>query len=239
LGIDDVELRKRASELFRYATVGYCVNGVTHDVNNYLGAMMAYAELIGLDENLSEDTRDMLNQIASASEKCSQLINGLTNVARKNISSVASVDLQHIIQVVVALRSYEHKTNGIKLAVEMPAALPSLIADPHLLQLALLHLLINAQEAAAGSADKCVRIRVSHLDQSIKIEIWNSGPILTPAEVSGFLAPFVTTKDGMHLGLGLHATENIAQRHGGSLTYHPEQGFVLTLPLKSPLHGEI
>lgn len=237
--IDDLELRKRVRELFRYATVGSCVNGVTHDVNNYLGAMMAYAELVGLDENLSEDARGMLNQIVSASEKCSQLINGLTNVARKNISNIGVVDLHRIVQVAVMLRAYDHKVNGIKLDLEMPETLPNLIADPHPLQLALLHLLMNAQDAAADSPEKYIRVRVSQNDQAIEIEIWNSGPAMTSAEASGYFAPFVTTKDGHHLGMGLHAAEDIAKHHGGSLTYHSERGFVLALPLRSPLQKGI
>lgn len=233
--IDDVELRKRVRELFRYATVGSCVNGVTHDVNNYLGAMMAYAELIGLDENLTEDARGMLNQIVSASEKCSQLINGLTNVARKNISNIGVVDLHRIVQVAVMLRSYEHKVNGVKLDLEMPETLPNMVADPHPLQLALLHLLMNAQDAATDSPEKSIRVRVLQNEHAVEIEIWNSGPAMASIEIDGLLDPFVTTKDGHHLGLGLHAAEDIAKGHGGSLTYHPERGFVFALPLKSPL----
>ena len=44
---DSEQCKARLVQLHRYAQVGKCVNGVTHDINNLLGAAMAYAESIG------------------------------------------------------------------------------------------------------------------------------------------------------------------------------------------------
>ena len=38
--------------LFRASQVGSCVSSVTHDVNNYLGAILAYADLLGMSGNV-------------------------------------------------------------------------------------------------------------------------------------------------------------------------------------------
>lgn len=233
MDIDDRELRDRMGEIFRYATVGRCVNGVTHDVNNYLGAMMAYAELIGLDVALTDDARGMLAQIVAASEKCSQLVNGLTNVARLNIAGSAAVDIRNLINMVVLLRSYEHKINAIKIEVELSPVLPNLIADPNHLQLALMHLLMNAQEATQETPEKCIRIRGAVSGTEIQIEFWNSGEPLTPQEAEAFMQPFTTTKGERHLGLGLAVASDIAKQHGGSLAYTPERGFILSLPMST------
>ena len=82
--IDQIDLntdagREKLTLLFRYAQIGRCVNSVTHDVNNYLGAIMAYAELIGLDAQLPDDSQRMIGEIVSAVRKSSDLINNLTD----------------------------------------------------------------------------------------------------------------------------------------------------------------
>ena len=55
--------RARLMQLHRHAQVGGCVSGIAHDINNLLGAAMAYAELAALDEGVSPDTSRMLEQI--------------------------------------------------------------------------------------------------------------------------------------------------------------------------------
>ena len=40
------EFLARLSRVYRYAQLGRCVNGVTHELNNHHGAVLAYAELV-------------------------------------------------------------------------------------------------------------------------------------------------------------------------------------------------
>ena len=54
---------ERLSEQFKHAQVGRCVNSVTHDVNNLLGAIMAYSELLSFDPGISEDGKTMAANI--------------------------------------------------------------------------------------------------------------------------------------------------------------------------------
>ncbi len=231
-------LRERMPELFRYALVGRCVSGVTHDVNNYLGAIMAYAELAGLDEALSEETRGMLGNVISAASKCSEMINGLTSVARKTLQNVGAAEMGSMVNMVAMLRAYDIKVAGIKLSVENQQSLPSQMLDlPHI-HLALLHLFLNAQDAAVESPDKCIRVRTCQEDDHIVVSIWNSGPVLDAQAAEAVFLPYVTDKAEYHIGFGLPQARAVAVRHGGTLTYCQERGFVLSLPLRTPLHSE-
>ncbi|NIA16378.1 MAG: hypothetical protein GWP08_20145, partial [Nitrospiraceae bacterium] len=74
MDLDSQDFRDRVALLFRYGQVGRCVSSVTHDVNNVLGAIQAYSELLDLDENLSDESRRMTMQIGEGVAKCSALL---------------------------------------------------------------------------------------------------------------------------------------------------------------------
>ena len=62
IDLNSDDARERLTRLFRHAQVGRSVSSVTHDLNNYLGAIMAYAELAGMDKGISADTARMLGE---------------------------------------------------------------------------------------------------------------------------------------------------------------------------------
>jgi signal transduction histidine kinase len=64
--------RQQLESLLHQAQTGRNINNVTHDVNNLLGAIMAYAELIEMDSDDPEVNR-MLREIVTAVEKGSAI----------------------------------------------------------------------------------------------------------------------------------------------------------------------
>ncbi|MCH7892107.1 MAG: bacillithiol biosynthesis cysteine-adding enzyme BshC, partial [Gemmatimonadetes bacterium] len=85
-------------EEFKYGQVGRCVNSVTHDVNNYLGAILAYAELVSLDPGTSEDSKRMLSDIVEAVRKSSGLMSTLTSIARPEKPVTSMVDVVKLVE---------------------------------------------------------------------------------------------------------------------------------------------
>ncbi len=229
--------RGRVDKLYRYAQVGLCVNGVTHDVNNFLGAMMAYAELVSLDEGLSEESRRMLNEIVSGATRCSALVNSLTDVARPERGSVSLVNVPNLLNRALILREYAMRTVGIKLERQVAEAGPSIAADLPKLQLAFIYLLFNAQESVLDQKRKVVRVSTRVKDEGIEVCVWDSGPVLDEEARSTLFEPYHTTKAGHHLGCGLAMASVYVAHHGGTLRYDPERGFVMWLPFETPLQG--
>jgi signal transduction histidine kinase len=72
--------------------------------------------------------------------------------------------------------------------------------------------------------------------ETVEIEVRDTGPGVTPDVFNQLLHPFFTTKpDG--LGLGLSISQSIVEAHGGRLWATPNQGpgvtFHFTLPAAS------
>lgn len=224
--VDSAEDMARLLQLHRYAQVGRCVNGVTHDVNNLLGAAMAYAELASLDENISPETAKMLSQIVDGVTKCSALVKSLTSIARRERPDVNLAPLDRVLDEMLLLRDYEMKMEQITVEKAYDSPFPSLPVDLPKLKLAIVFLLMNAQEALRGKQTRVMRLRARRVTDGAFLEIWDSGDGLAPDRVEQAFEPMTSFWPGHeHLGMGLYVARKIAEMHGGSLTYAPDTGF--------------
>ncbi len=230
---DDMD--QRLNKLFRYSQVGRCVSSVTHDLNNYLGAIQAYSELIDLDEGLSDESRRMVSKLGEGVSSCSRLLGTLTSVARKERDHADMVDLVQLVRNTVDLKKYDFATAHVALETSFEEGLPSMVLDPPKVTMALVHLIMNALEATEGETKPRVAVRVRKLDDGAAVEVWNSGAPIDPDLIERLFEPFFTTKEGEHLGLGLAVVRHTARMHDGDLTYDKSQGFVMRLPFRNNL----
>ena len=67
--------------------------------------MMAYAELVNIEDNISEGGRRMLGEIVDTSSKCSKLLNNLTAIARDQKISVGMVAVHALVEQALAIRA--------------------------------------------------------------------------------------------------------------------------------------
>ncbi|MCC6142927.1 MAG: HAMP domain-containing histidine kinase [Candidatus Hydrogenedentes bacterium] len=233
LDLQSDAFQQRLMLLFRHAMVGRCVNGVTHDVNNYLGAVLAYAELIGYEENLSAESRRMLDEIVDGIKRSSDLMGTLTGIARKDRQRVSLTHIEELLRHTVQLQQYNNRLAQTQVETvfhETPRAVP---ANAPRLELAFQALLLNAMEAVEGAPRRIIRIRTDYDASCCTVEFWDSGSGMGGESAENYFAPFTTTKDEFHLGLGLAFARQVVQEHGGTLAYQPGTGIVVGLPLEN------
>lgn len=228
----DPEQLNRLFELFRFAQAGHCLSAVTHDANNMLGAIMAYAELLMLDPGVKEDSHKMLANMADAAKRGSLLMNSLTGIIQKRKAQEGIADMAVLLQETVSLNSYDFKVFRIDFELILDDELPSMLVNAGDLKLALLALIANMQEALENAPERRAELRARKSEQYLSIEVWNSGPPIAQEIRERIFQPFFTTKTAPHLGLGLPVARRIARSHEGGLEYDPERGFVLTLPIE-------
>ena len=230
MDVHSQEMRESIVWLFRASQVGQCVSSVTHDMNNYLGAVFAYVDLLQLDTELSSDSQRMLSQIGDAAQKCSALISSLTSIAQKEKPDVSVVDAPRFLEQTVELRRHDFKTDQVSVEVLIDKDIPSLVIDLPRTKLAILCLLANALEAVQGSAVRRVRVQAHRGHDAVEIVVWNSGPAVPESDQERMFEPFFTTKGVPHMGLGLTLARETARLHGGDLVYDATRGFVTRLP---------
>lgn len=95
-----------------------------------------------------------------------------------------------------------------------------LLADPDLLEQALINLLKNALDAAGGRPDAAVRLTCLACEDQVTITVEDNGPGLAIADPEAAFVPFFTTK-AQGSGIGLTLSRQIALAHGGRLDHAP------------------
>ncbi len=234
----DEALLDRMFQTLRYSQIGQSVNSVTHDVNNTLGAIMAYSELVSMEPNLSEDAQRMLGEVVQAVRKASQQLGNLTDIARPERSDVREATPAELAERTAELRRHDLKVARARLEVEVEEGLPTMRVDLPRLVHALAGLMTNAIEALPDGGGGTVRLTVRRAgDDRIGFAFWNTG-MPVPAETrEAMFAPLFTTKSGAHIGLGLNYAERLAAYHGGAVRYDDEQGFVMEIPVRGTFAG--
>jgi len=228
-------IEERIEKLHRLATAGLCINGVIHDTNNYLGAIMAYAELLQMDTSPGEESHRMLGKIIECVQDCSTLMNGLNTISRSKDNLVTLVEIPELVNTVLQLRKYYHKILKIWVEKDIEPDMRPIVLDLPRVQLALIHIIKNAEEnlelkEPEEDNPRTLKVVSKTENDGIIISIQDNGPKIPTTVFEKVFEQYTTTKNHYHLGLGLYITKKIIAEHDGSLEYSPENGFSIWIP---------
>ncbi|HTZ34256.1 MAG TPA: ATP-binding protein [Methylomirabilota bacterium] len=110
-------------------------------------------------------------------------------------------------------------------------SLPEIDADPDLLHRAFQNLVLNALDAMpAGGA---LTLRTSDADDTVRIEVSDTGKGLTPEECSRLFTPYYTTKQ-QGTGLGLAIVQSVVADHHGTISVSSDEGRGATFRIHLP-----
>ncbi|PXX43958.1 sensor histidine kinase [Undibacterium pigrum] len=221
----------------KLAMLGQMATGITHELNQPLTAIRAFADnaITFMNRGKAEQALANLEHISHASERMGSIIAQLKGFARKSPNAIAEVDVQMAIQSAVSLLRSETDRRGVNLHVRVAEPV-KVLGDTVRIEQVLINLIRNALDAVENSPVKEVEVQLSNVEGMAKISITDTGTGI-PEHVAGHLfEPFFTTKEiGHGLGLGLAISSSIVQAMNGSLVANnrPDGGaeFTVCIPL--------
>lgn len=217
-------------QLVNAAQVGRTVNNVTHDINNILGAILLYAELLHMDAS-DDQAKAHLSEIITSVQKSSSLLEHITTVSRRpSRQEPPSSSLPDTLNAVECLFQYEIKRAGIHWSLEHDESIENVPIDQPVLQRILMHLVANAVECSYEEEENRIVVRVERKTDSVSVAVWNSAPSIADEVVEMMFTPFFTTKGDTHAGMGLPTARALVKEYDGDLSYTAEAGFQFTLP---------
>jgi C4-dicarboxylate-specific signal transduction histidine kinase len=204
----------------RLAAIGVLVSGVAHELNNPLQAILGFAELLNLQDNLPDDVRHDLSLIRRESTRASAIIRNLQRFGRQS-SAPSPVKLSDVVASVLELRHRKIEAQDIRLDIEdqSDAVVSAVFTE---LQQVVLNFLINAEQAVLplDASRRRVKIRTSDARNSARLEVEDYGDGVPPGDEPKLFQPFFTTKPvGEGTGLGLSVSYGIITSHGGEIGY--------------------
>ena len=219
----------------KLAHMGQLSAGIAHELNNPLGVITMYSNIL-IDESPENDpVRDDLKLIAEQAERCKKIVSGLLNFARKNQVTLSETDIvkftRHSIDSII-------KPENIKVVFEPSIANPQARLDIDQMMQVLTHLEKNAVDAMPGGG--ILTIGVDGDEEEIRFIITDTGTGISKEHMDKIFTPFFTTKEmGKGTGLGLALIYGIVKMHKGKIhvdsNNDPSAGttgttFTITLP---------
>ena len=220
----------------RLASVGELASGIAHELNNPLTSVIGFAQLV-LDKDVADDVREDIAVIYREAQRTAEVVKNLLTFAGKHTPVKQMVNINSIIDKVLALRAYEQKVNNIEVVTHFDPDLPEIMADYFQLQQVFLNIIINAEhfmiEAHHGGT---LTITTERAGDIIMASFADDGPGIGKENLGHVFDPFFTTKEiGKGTGLGLSICHGIITEHGGRIYAESELGkgatFVMELPI--------
>jgi len=219
----------------KLASMGQLSAAIAHELNNPLGIITLYANILKDELVDNKQVENDLNLIVEQAERCKMIVGGLLNFARKKQVNLKQVELCQFLKKslasVVIPRSID-----IDFSCNL---LNSLVyIDKEQMLQAITNILKNAVEAM-GENGKLSLKAYDTQDDNIKIEISDTGPGIPYESLDKIFTPFFTTKKEKGTGLGLPLVYGIIKMHKGKIfvksNTDPNKGptgtnFIITLP---------
>ena len=230
-------------------SIGTLASGVAHEINNPLNIVMNYAQLI-MDSTPQNSTEERnAREIIRESERIAAIVRSLLAFSRKESESKSPEDLSSIIRDTLSLIRRILESNQIRITVDIPDNLPTVVCKRQQIQQVLMNLFTNARDALnekypAFSENKHLSISVHIMDTPggamVRTSITDTGKGIPEAVREQIFDPFFTTKSrAMGTGLGLSVSLGIVRENGGTLSFDTREGeytsFFLDLPVGSAI----
>jgi len=218
----------------RLASLGQMAAGVAHEINNPLGGILLYSNLVLEEMDEDHPGRKNMEKIIYQTDRCKKIVQNLLDFARTPSGDQRPTDINEVILTSLNLVKDQSMFLGIHVETELAHGLPLVMGDLSRLEEVFLNLFINAADAMEGKGTLKITTWLTST-RAVKISIRDSGKGIDRAYLPHIFEPFFTTKDpGQGTGLGLSITYGIIQKHGGFIDVESEAGkgttFVITLP---------
>jgi PAS domain S-box-containing protein len=238
----------RAKELERLLTIqdkmrslGHVAAGIAHEIRNPLSGINIYLNTLARiykKPDYSENTKEILGNIQSASNQIESVIRRVMDFAKPTEPRFSMTDINRPIKEAIDLASVTLRKSGITIEKALAEDLPLCRADPHLIEQVLLNLITNAAEAMKGMKKaKKIGITSSIENGRVLVRVSDSGPGVPLNLREKIFDPFYTTKDGS-TGIGLSLSHRIIADHGGSLLVGTSvwggAEFIIEIPVEKP-----
>ncbi len=238
----DITLEKQVEQRFqqteKMAAMGQLAAGLAHEINNPMGIILCYTDLIKRQlEGDGQACKDV-EIIEKQAGNCQRIVSDLLNFSRRRKTEAQPADVNAALVQVIEIVRQQFRKNGTEIDIDLAENVPVISMDVDKMKQVFLNLLMNANQAI-DEPPGMIRVR-SWFDirkSVIRIAIRDNGSGVPPEIAGKIFDPFFSTKQtGEGTGLGLSVSYGIVKDHGGELTMETEVGqwteFLIDLPAR-------
>ncbi len=216
---ENLELQRRLGETRRSAAVGAITQGIAHNLNNLLGVVVGYLDLIKAGSKSPDMVERSVGLMDNAIDRMVTIIRQLSSIARNDRLELKPINLRDLI---IASVNRFKSDNGIETDIQIQSTVPAdfkLSANLEVFESVLSSILINAWEAYGDDHEgpRPIEVITEIVQESrqrvLMMYINDEGLGISPEVAETMFEPFITTKTSVGRGMGLtiarHALRNL------------------------------
>ena len=246
------EMEERLRQAEKMEMIGILAGGVAHDLNNVLGIVIGYSEMLLMDANQSGSTRPSLAKIMNAGQKAAAIVQDLLTLARRGVPGREVLNLNKIIAECQKSPEFEKLSSyhpSVKIKTDLDPRLLNVSGSSVHLGKTLFNLVSNASEAMPTGGILTIKTANQYLEKPIHgydevregdyvvLSISDTGEGIPAADLKRIFEPFYTKKvmGRSGTGLGLAVVWGTVKDHYGYINVESEEGKGSTFTLYFPV----
>jgi|GEM_PF-971471 PAS domain S-box-containing protein len=248
-------LEERLQRAEKMESLGTLAGGIAHDLNNVLGIVVGYAEMLLMDADKSSSIKSDLQNIMSGGQRAAAIVQDLLTLARRGVSGRKVINLNRIIADSQESPEFEKLSSyhpSVKMKTDLDPGLFNISGSSVHLGKTLFNLVSNACEAMPGGGMLTIKTDNRYLDKPIHgyediregdyvvLSVSDTGEGISAADLKRIFEPFYTKKvmGRSGTGLGLAVVWGTVKDHNGYINVESEEGKGSTFTLYFPATKE-
>ncbi|CUT18181.1 MULTISPECIES: two-component system sensor histidine kinase NtrB [Candidatus Ichthyocystis] len=235
----DIHEQKRLQKLMRWqqkrleltshlVTVGETASFLAHELNQPLGAIVAYATAVNniLKEGTftNKQLLDITQKIISQSERASDIVRRVYSFVRRHDLVRTTVDLRDVVRRSVDAMDNNIRENSVIIKFDLPDFPCFVNADATLLVQVFINLVKNAIESMLNiNYNRKIEISIEDCISEYAVMVRDNG-VGVPTDICHRIFDAFVTTSNEGMGLGLSICRSIIESHRGVLDFETDCG---------------
>jgi signal transduction histidine kinase/ActR/RegA family two-component response regulator len=246
------KLEERFARAEKMEALGTLAGGVAHDLNNVLGIVVGYAELLLDEVEKTSPVREHLESIYTSGRKAAAMIDDMLTMARRGVQSRQVLNLNKIImdgKESPEFMRLSPQFSSVQIKEDLDPDLLNISGSPVHLFKTLFNLILNAFEAMPKGGVLTINTYNQYLEKPVKgydevragdyvvLSVSDTGTGINAKDLKRIFEPFYTKKimGRSGTGLGLAVVWNTVKDHNGYIDIQTEEGKGSTFMLYFPV----
>lgn len=197
--------------------------GVAHEINNPLGTIRNYVEILKL-RSTDEETTTRLDRISREMDRITDIVGSLLSFSKIRLSNRQRMDVSETMREVLTLLGHRFSEKELQVVVDLPETPIVVSADENRIKQVIVNILVNSIEATLDRDRIDISVSPTE-DESVRISIRDCGSGIPEEVRDQVFQPFYSTKASKtNTGLGLSISKHIIEGHGGRITVDSRAG---------------